>query len=83
MPLQLNSHVTSNNVLSILNHYWQDKIAHVWQVDDMLESAPERGQTRSQATDAVELLHNVFEDHDSEHGHQLDQSGGRIAGVSP
>ena len=31
--------VTSNNVLGVLNCYWQDKIAHVWQVDDMLESA--------------------------------------------
>ena len=23
-------HVNNNAVLSILNHYWQDKIAHVW-----------------------------------------------------
>ena len=35
---------TSNDVLRILNHYWQDKIAHVWQVDDMLEAARSAGK---------------------------------------
>ena len=60
-------HVDHNDVLGILNRYWQDKIAHVWQVDDMLECARNTGRpiTRS---DAVGLLHNIFEDHDSDQG---------------
>ena len=30
-------HIDNNDVLSILSRYWQDKIAHVWQVEDVLE----------------------------------------------
>lgn len=60
-------HVNNNDVLSILNDYWQDKIAHVWQVDDMLESARRAGKPITRA-DAAGLLHNVFDHHDSSMG---------------
>jgi hypothetical protein len=60
-------HVDHNDVLGILNFYWQDKIAHVWQVDDMLECARNAGKPITRA-DAVELLQNIFEDHDSDQG---------------
>jgi hypothetical protein len=60
-------HVNNNDVLSILNHYWQDKIAHVWQVDDMLECARNNGKPITRA-DAAGLLHNVFDHHDSSMG---------------
>ena len=29
----------NNDVLGVLSRYWQDKIAHVWQVEDVLEAA--------------------------------------------
>ena len=56
--------VESNNVLGVLNCYWQDKIAHVWQVDDILESARHAGKPITR-TDATRLLYNVFDHHDS------------------
>ena len=59
--------VESNDVLGVLNHYWHDKIAHVWQVDDMLESARRAGKPITRE-DATELLHNVFDHHDSSMG---------------
>jgi len=59
--------VTSNNVLGVLNCYWRDKIAHVWLVDDMLESARRAGKPITR-TDAVGLLHNVFDHLDSSMG---------------
>jgi len=57
-------HIDNNDVLSILNRYWQDKIAHVWQVDDVLESA-RRAEKPIIRADAQNILHQVFEDHDS------------------
>jgi hypothetical protein len=57
----------NNEVLGILNHYWQDKIAHVWQVDDMLECARRAGKPITH-TDAAGLLHNAFAHHDSSLG---------------
>ncbi len=60
-------HVDHNDVLGILNRYWQDKIAHVRQVSDMFECASNTGKPITRA-DAVELLHNIFEDHDSDQG---------------
>lgn len=57
----------NNDVLSILNQYWQDKIAHVWQVDDMLECARRAGIPITR-TDAAGLLHNAFDHHDSSLG---------------
>ncbi len=59
--------VTSNNVLGVLNCYWQDKIAQVWQVDDMLESARRAGKPITR-TDAAGLLHNVVDHLDSSMG---------------
>jgi len=59
--------VTSNNVLGVLNCYWRDKIAHVWLVDDMLESARRAGKPITR-TDAAGLLHNVFDHLDSSMG---------------
>ena len=60
-------HVDNNHVLSVLSRYWQDKIAHIWQVDDMLEAARRAGKPITRA-DAVELLYNVFYHHDSSLG---------------
>ena len=60
-------HVDRNDVLSVLNGYWQDKIAHVWQVDDMLEAARRAGKPITR-TDAAGLLYNVFDHHDSSLG---------------
>ena len=65
IALELN--VTSNNVLCVLNQYWQDKIAHVWGVDDMLESARRTGKPITR-NDAAGLLHNVFDHLDSSMG---------------
>ncbi len=60
-------HVDSNDVLSVLSRYWQDKIAHVWQVGDMLEAARRAGKPITR-TDAAGLLYNVFDHHDSSLG---------------
>lgn len=60
-------HVDNNDALRVLHQYWQDKIADVWQVDQMLECACDAGKPITRA-DAAELLHNVFEDYDSELG---------------
>lgn len=57
----------NNDVLGVLNRYWQDKIAHVWQVDDMLECARRAGIPITR-TDAASLLHNAFAHHDSNQG---------------
>lgn len=65
--IALDLHVDSNNVLGVLSRYWQDKIAHVWQVDDMLEAARRAGKPITRANAAV-LLYDVFEDHDSSSG---------------
>lgn len=59
--------VESNDVLGVLNRYWQDKIAHVWQVADMLETARRVGKPITRA-DAAALLYDVFEHHDSSLG---------------
>ena len=57
-------HIDNNDVLRVLNRYWREKIAHVWQVDDMLECARKSGKPITRQ-DAVDLLHNVFDHHDS------------------
>ena len=48
-------HVDQNEVLRILHGYWSDRIALVWQVDDILECALNMGKPITRA-DAVELL---------------------------
>ncbi len=65
IALELN--VDRNAVLSILSRYWQDKVAHVWDVDDMLACARRMGKPITRA-DAAGLLSDVFEDHDSDLG---------------
>jgi len=60
-------HVENAAVLRILTDYWQDKIAHVWQADDMLEAARKAGKPITRA-DAAGLIHNVFDMHDSSIG---------------
>lgn len=60
-------HIDHNDVLHILHHYWQDKIAHVWQVEDMLETALNTG-TPITKEDAVAILKDLFEGHDAELG---------------
>lgn len=60
-------HVDNNDVLGILSRYWQDKIAQVWQVDDMLECALNAGKPIT-PTEATEVLQNVFHNHDSSIG---------------
>ena len=60
-------HADNNDVLGVLSRYWQDKIAHVWQLDDMLESARRAGKPITRA-DAIALLYEVFDHHDSSLG---------------
>ena len=60
-------HVDNNTVLSMLNHYWADKIAPVWQVDDLLEVALKAGIPITK-DDAIEVLKDLFEGHDAELG---------------
>ena len=60
-------HVENAAVLRILAAYWQDKIAHVWSVDDMLETARKAGKPITRK-DAIELLMQVFDGHDSSIG---------------
>jgi hypothetical protein len=59
--------VDHNDVLPILHRYWRDKIAPVWQVDDLLETALNIGNPITR-TDAVEVLKDLFEGHDAELG---------------
>ncbi len=54
-------------VLGILSAYWRDKIAHVWEVDDLLEVARKKGKPITR-TDAAELFWQVFDQLDSEIG---------------
>jgi hypothetical protein len=60
-------HIDINDVLRILHRYWQDKIAPLWQVDDLLESALNTG-TPITKEDAVVVLKDLFEGHDAELG---------------
>jgi hypothetical protein len=55
------------DVKSALAAYWQDKIAHVWQVSDVLEVARRAGKPIT-ADDAQELLEQAFDSHDSSLG---------------
>jgi len=60
-------HLDNAEVLNILGRYWQDKIAHVWQVEDVFESARRAGKPITRE-DAVEILHEVFDHLDSDLG---------------
>jgi len=60
-------HLEPNAILPSLHRFWQDKIAHVWQVDDVLESARRVGKAVTRE-DAIGLLQDVFHHHDSSLG---------------
>jgi hypothetical protein len=60
-------HIPNEDVLRILHHYWQDKIAPIWQVDDLLETALNAGIPITK-DDAVAVLKDLFEGHDAELG---------------
>ncbi|WKZ52665.1 MAG: hypothetical protein QY329_07975 [Anaerolineales bacterium] len=60
-------HVDQNDVLRVLGQYWQDKIAHVWQVEDVLEAA-HRAEKPITREDAQLILQEVFHELDSEMG---------------
>lgn len=60
-------HIDNNDVLSILSRYWQDKIAHVWQVEDVLECA-HRAEKPITHADAQAILQQVFDHLDSDMG---------------
>ena len=57
----------NNDVLGVLSRYWQDKIAHVWQVEDVLEAA-HRAEKPITCEDALAILQQVFHGLDSELG---------------
>jgi hypothetical protein len=59
--------VPNEDVLRILHHYWQDKIAPFWQVGDLLETAVNAGIPITK-DDAVAVLKDLFEGHDAELG---------------
>jgi hypothetical protein len=59
--------VPNEDVLRILHDYWQDKIAPLWQVDDLLGAALKAGVPITK-DDAVEVLKDLFEGHDAELG---------------
>jgi hypothetical protein len=60
-------HLENNKVLNVLHHYWEDKIASVWQVEDMLEAALNLGRPITKG-DAIEVLKDAYDDHDPELG---------------
>jgi hypothetical protein len=59
--------VPNEDVLRILHRYWEDKIAPVWQVDDLLHAALNAG-TPITKDDALAVLKDLFEGHDAELG---------------
>lgn len=60
-------HLEPNAILPSLHRFWQDKIAHVWQVEDIYESARRVGKAVTRE-DAIGLLQDVFHHHDSSLG---------------
>ena len=60
-------HIDNNDVLRVLHRYWQDKIAPLWQVGDLLETALNAGIPITK-DDAVAVLKDLFEGHDPELG---------------
>lgn len=56
--------VRVDDAMNVLIDYWQDKIAHVWQAEDMLEAAERIGKPLLR-TEAIELLKSIFDGHDS------------------
>jgi hypothetical protein len=60
-------HADLHQVMAALCEYWQDKIAHVWEVADLLECAARAGKPITRA-DAGCLLDQIFDHLDSELG---------------
>ena len=60
-------HLEPNAILPSLHRFWQDKIAHVWQVEDISETAYRLGKAITRE-DAIGLLQDVFHHHDSSLG---------------
>ena len=60
-------HVSSPEALAVLSRYWQDKIAHVWSVEDVYECA-HRAEQPVTREGAITLLGEVFNCLDSDHG---------------
>jgi len=60
-------HIPNEDVLCILHRYWQDKIAPLWQVGDLLDTALNMGKPITKE-DAIEVLKDLFEGHDPELG---------------
>ena len=56
-----------DDAMNALIGYWQDKIADVWNADNVLEAARRIGKPITR-TEAVELLKVIFDNHDSELG---------------
>jgi hypothetical protein len=57
----------NNKVLNVLHRYWVDKIASVWQVEDLLEAALNLGRPITKG-DAIEVLKDAYDNHDPELG---------------
>ena len=60
-------HLEPNTILPSLHRFWQDKIAHVWQLEDVYETAYRIGKAITRE-DAIGLLQDVFHHHDSSLG---------------
>ena len=60
-------HLEPNTILPSLHRFWRDKIAHVWQVEDIYEAARRVGKAVTRE-DAIGLLQDVFHHHDSSFG---------------
>ena len=60
-------HIQSSEALVVLRHYWEDKIAPVWGVEEVYECAhrAEKPITRDLA---VDVLQRAFDKHDVEYG---------------
>ena len=56
-----------DDILRVLAEYWSDKIAHVWQVDDVIDAAVRRG-LHITAQDASDILQDIHDHIDCEYG---------------
>lgn len=59
--------VPNEDVLRILHRYWQDRIAPVWQVGDLLDTALKIGKPITKE-DAIDVLKDLLDWHDPELG---------------
>jgi len=56
-----------DDILRVLSEYWSDKIAHVWQVDDVIDVAVRTGKPIT-AQAANDVLQNIYDHIDCEYG---------------